>query len=403
MKTLLKNGRILDGLGNVIEKGWILIEDRWIVSLGRDEPNLKDLGIEAPPTTVVDLEGDTVLPGLIDAHVHLSLSGSPDPLEALAHMAEPEAVLLTAQNALKTLRAGISCVRDLGSRAFIDTHVRDAIGSGLIQGPRMKCAGQMICITGGQGWPFGYQADGPYEVIKGVRTQIRAGVDVIKLMATGGVLTRGGRTGVPQLNPDELQAGICEAHKVSLKTAAHAQGLEGARNAVRAGIDSIEHGVCLDDELIQEMIARDVFLVPTLSAPFRIMERGIEASIPEEYVEKTRRIKDVHLESISRAREAGVKIAMGTDAGTPFNLHGENGAELIYMVQSGFSEMEAIVAATSRAAELLDHHGEVGHLAPGMKADLIRVEENPLDNIRVLSDPGRITVYQDGEKVSRRE
>ena len=400
MRTLLKNGRILDGLGNVIEKGWILIEDRLIGALGQDEPNLQDMGIVPGATTIVNIEGNTILPGLIDVHVHLSMNGSPDPVEELARMAEPAAVLLTTQNAKKTLRAGITGVRDLGSRAFIDTHVRDAIASGLIRGPKMKCAGQMICITGGQGWPFGYEADGPYEVMKGVRTQIRSGVDVIKLMATGGVLTRGGRAGVPHLNADELEAGIREAHKVSLKTAAHAQGLEGARNAVRAGIDSIEHGISLDDELIQEMIEGDVFLVPTLSAPFRIMERGIEANIPEEYVEKTRRVRDAHLESVSRAREAGVKIAMGTDAGTPFNLHGENGAELFYMVKTGFSEMEAIVAATSRAAELLDLHGEVGHLAPGMKADLILTEGNPLDDIRVLSDPERITVYQDGKKVS---
>jgi imidazolonepropionase-like amidohydrolase len=266
----------------------------------------------------------------------------------------------------------------------------------------MKCAGQMICTTGGHGWSIGYQADGPVEIIKGVRTQIRSGVDVIKFMATSGVLTRGSKPGMPQLNPDELRAGIEEAHKASLKTAAHVQGIEGAWNAVRAGIDSIEHGVSLDDDIIREMIDRNVFLVPTLSAPFRILERGIQAKIPREYVEKTRRIKEAHVSSINRARQAGVKIAMGTDAGTPFNFHGENAMELCYMVENGFSETEAIVSATSRAAELLGSDTEVGRIAPGMKADLLVVEGNPLKSIKILGDPARITVYKNGKQVPDR-
>jgi imidazolonepropionase-like amidohydrolase len=260
----------------------------------------------------------------------------------------------------------------------------------------------MICITGGHGWQVSYQADGPDEVRKAVRAQIKEGVDLVKFMATGGVLTRGGRPGIPQLNPEELKAGIEEAHKIPLKTAAHSQSLQGSRNAVQAGIDSIEHGVSLDEEIIEEMIKRHVFLVPTLSAPINIMKKGVEAGIPEEYVEKTKKVNADHRQALSKARKAGVRIAMGTDAGTPFNQHGENAFELVYLVENGFTPHEAIVSATSKAAELLGLQDRLGSLMPEKEADILVVEGNPLEDISVLTDPRRIRdVYKGGEPVQR--
>ncbi len=400
MKMLLKNGRIIDGRGKVIEKGWLLIAEDKIIAIGETADIPENIAGQLAPEGIFDLTGKTILPGLIDCHVHLALNGSSDPMSELLQASDATAALHMASNAKRTLQAGITTVRDMGSKNFIDLSVRDAIRTGLIAGPQMLCAGQMICITGGHGWQVGCTADGPSEVRKAVRKQIQAGVDQVKLMATGGVLTRGGGPGIPQFNPDELKAGVDEAHKIPLKTCAHSQSLAGTRNSVAAGIDSIEHGVSLDDAVIDAMLKKDVFLVPTLSAPFNIMRRGIQAGIPAEFVEKTRRVNDAHVEALIRAHEAGVKIAAGTDAGTPFNLHGENACELVLLVENGFSAAEAILCATSRAAELLNLQDAVGSISPGKQADLLMVDGNPLADIRLLTDPKRIwAIIKNGQRV----
>jgi imidazolonepropionase-like amidohydrolase len=400
MKRIFKNCRIIDGAGGVIEKGWLLVEDSLISGFGPMEqiPSPVETGVDAEDTET--MSGKTILPGLIDCHVHLALDGSPDPMSKIMGMTDPIATIHMVKHGEATLRAGVTTVRDLGSKNFIDLQVRDAVNSGLVKGPRMLCAGQMICITGGHGWQMGCEADGPDAVKRAAREQIKAGVDCLKFMATGGVLTKGSRPGVPQLDREELQAGIEEAHKVSLRTAAHSQGSEGSKNAVLAGIDSIEHGASLSEETIEEMVKRNIFLVPTFSAPVNIMAKGTEAGIPKEFVEKSKRVQDEHIRSVFRAKKAGVKIAMGTDAGTPFNRHGENPFELVHMSEFGFSAQEVIVSATSRAAELLGLEEKIGTIAPGKLADLLIVEGNPLEDIRVLTDPGRIVaVFKEGHEV----
>lgn len=395
-----KNGRVIDGKGEIIENGWLLISEDKIIAVGEAEKIPEDISGQLVPEGIFDLTGKTILPGLIDCHVHLALSGSTDPMTEVLQMADATVALHMAENAKRTLRAGITTVRDMGSKNFIDLRVRDAIQTGLIAGPRMFCAGQMICITGGHGWQIGCTADGPIEVRKAVRKQIQAGVDQLKFMATGGVLTRGGRPGVPQLDPEELKAGVDEAHKIQFKTCAHSQSLEGTRNSVAAGINSIEHGVSLDDAVIEDMLRKDVFLVPTLSAPFNIMHRGIQAGIPAEFVEKTRRVTDDHVKGLIRAREAGVKVVAGTDAGTPFNQHGENAHELVLLVENGYSASEAISCATARAAELLNVQDTVGSISPGKQADLLVVDGNPLTDIRLLTDPQRFwAVIKGGERI----
>jgi imidazolonepropionase-like amidohydrolase len=400
MKRIFKNCRIIDGAGGVIEKGWLLVEDSLISGFGPMEqiPSPVETGVDAEDTET--MSGKTILPGLIDCHVHLALDGSPDPMSKIMGMTDPIATIHMVKHGEATLRAGVTTVRDLGSKNFIDLQVRDAVNSGLVKGPRMLCAGQMICITGGHGWQMGCEADGPDAVKRAAREQIKAGVDCLKFMATGGVLTKGSRPGVPQLDREELQAGIEEAHKVFLRTAAHSQGPEGSKNAVLAGIDSIEHGASLSEETIEEMVKRNIFLVPTFSAPVNIMAKGTEAGIPKEFVEKSKRVQDEHIRSVFRAKKAGVKIAMGTDAGTPFNRHGENPFELVHMSEFGFSAQEVIVSATSRAAELLGLEEKIGTIAPGKLADLLIVEGNPLEDIRVLTDPGRIVaVFKEGREV----
>lgn len=398
MKILLTNARVIDGLGGLAERGWILIDGANIERVGLDAILPEELTTPSRELDTRDLSGMTVLPGFIDCHVHLAMDGSPDPMKALETKPDPQLILEMTRNAHNTLESGFTTVRDMGARNFLDVHLRNGIHDGLVKGPTIFCSGQVICITGGQGWEIGYQVDGADDARRASRTQIREGADWIKLMATGGVLTRGGRPGMPQLTLEELEAGVEEAHKASLKTAAHAQGPEGARNAVLAGIDSIEHGVALEDVTIEEMLKQDVFLVPTLSAPANILAKGEAANIPHEFIVKTERLRDKHIESLLKARDAGVKIAMGTDAGTPFNYHGRNATEMVYMVEIGFSAMETIQCATSRAAELLGMQDRLGSISPQKQADLIILKGNPLEDMTVLQDKKNIiSVFRNGE------
>lgn len=400
MKLLFRNGRILDGLGGEIENGWVLVKQGRIEAVGRGAVGAIEGREEAE---AVDLEGRTLLPGLIDCHVHLVLDSGPDPMTRVVEASDAEAVLRMAANGMKTLKAGVTTVRDLGSKNFVDVHLRNGVEAGLVQGLRMACSGQMVCITGGHGSQIGCVADGPEGVRRAVRIQAGAGADWVKLMATGGVLTRGVVPGMPHFNPDELRAGVEEAHKLRLRTSAHSQSLEGSRNAVRAGIDSLEHGVGLDEEIVEEMAERGTFLVPTLSAPANIIARGEEAGIPAEFVDKTRRLFDEHVAGFRLAVKAGVKIAMGTDAGTPFNFHGENARELLLMAEHGLSASEVLRCATSVGAELLCMDGIAGSVAVGRWADFVVVDGNPLEDLSVLADPERVfAVFRAGARVDRR-
>ena len=263
----------------------------------------------------------------------------------------------------------------------------------------MLASGKLICMTGGHGWQMGLEVNGVDEVRRAAREQIKAGVDIVKLMATGGVLTPAVEPGSEQLTEAELRAGVEEAHKAGKTTATHAIGTKGILNALRAGIDSIEHGVYLDDEAVSLMVKRDVPLIPTISALFNIESKGIEAGIPAFAVEKTLKVKPFHLESIRMAREAGVRIAMGTDAGTPFNRHGDNLGELKFMIDCGFAPMAAIEAGTRIAAQVLGVEMDLGTVEEGKLADLILVGGNLLDNIDILLKRESIRLVMQGGKV----
>ena len=386
-------GLVIIGDGRILEHGTVLLDGQRITKVIEGEMDLP------PDTRKIPLEGRTVLPGFIDCHVHLCLDGGPNPISSVITESVPMTTLKAVQFARDTLMAGVTTVRDLGGKEEIALVLRDAICSGLISGPRMLVSRQMICMTGGHGWPVGREADGPDEVRKAVRQQIKKGADLVKFMATGGVLTPGVEPGAAQLTEEELRAGIEEAHKAGRKTATHAMGTEGTLNALRAGIDSIEHGVYLDDQSVSLMVKQGVALVPTLSALYNIEAKGIEGGIPEYAVEKTKRVKPYHLSSIRMARETGVRIAMGTDAGTPFNMHGENIGELKFLVEQGFSPIEAIQAGTRIAAEVLGMESDLGSIEEGKLADLVVVEGNPLDNIGLLRDPEAIKLVVQGGKI----
>ena len=393
-QTVFSNGPIFIGDGTLIDSGAVVVKDGRIAEVIAG-PHHTPAGAET-----VDLNGGMLLPGLIDCHIHITLDGSPDPMTKTITMSKADLTLMAADLAGKTVRGGVTTVRDMGSEGTIDLAIRNAVKTGLMVGPRLLASAQVICMTGGHGWQFGREADGPDQVRKAAREQLKAGADQVKLMATGGVMTPGVEPGAAQLTEDELRAGIEEAHKTGRLTATHAQGSDGIMNAVRAGIDSIEHGFFLTDEIIELMIKKGVSLVPTLSAIHFIVKHGVEAGVPEFMVEKARRVQEPHIENMMKAKKAGVRIGMGTDAGTPFNEHGKNLRELDLMVRAGFSPTEALVASAKTAAEVIGLAEEIGTIEPGKAADLIVCQGDPTKDITLLTDPDNVTaVYQNGRKV----
>jgi imidazolonepropionase-like amidohydrolase len=342
---------------------------------------------DAPSGTTLRLDGLTLLPGLINCHVHLCFGGEADPGTAMVREAFAATVIKAAMRARQTVEAGVTTVRDLGGRDYAELSVRDAVRSGTIPGPRVLCAGKGICITGGHGWQLiGREADGPDEVRKAVREQLRAGADVIKIFATGGVMTPGVDPNSAQLTLDEVAAAIEEARKAGRRTAAHAQGSDGIANCLEGGITTIEHGIFLTEALCRRMARDGVALVPTLIAPHAIVEGGVAAGIPEFAVHKSLAVRDRHGESFQMALRLGVPIAAGTDAGTPLNPHGSLVPELELMVKGGLAPLAAITSATSTAARVLGLEAETGRIAPGLAADLLAVAGNPAERIQALDD-----------------
>lgn len=332
-----------------------------------------------------DLEAACVTPGLVNAHVHLEASGEPDMMTMIGTTTQNQRLLRAVANARKSVNAGVTTVRDVGCSHAIAQSVRDAIEAGHIPGPRMRAAGAVLCMTGGHGWPVGRAVDSPWDARKGVREQLWAGADCIKVIATGGVLTKGAVPGNAQLTPDELSAAIDEAHRHGLRVAAHAIGTQGIKNALRAGIDSIEHGHMLDDEAIALFRERNVYLVPTLTAPTCILAHLEDGHQPQYILDKARVVNEAMLQHIRRAFEGGVRIAGGSDAGTPYNYH-ENYSYEVELMWSllGMTPQQALHAATAVAAELIGlHHGIV---AIGEPADLLLLQRDVGQDIRALRD-----------------
>ncbi len=388
---LIAGAGVFDGDAGTLVPGLDLrVEGGRIAAVGR--------GLPRDGAELVEAGGKALLPGLIDCHVHLAYDGRPgEPLNPV----DPVAVYAwrMANNARATLRAGFTSVRDLGAPHALNCDLMRAVASGLVEGPRIVPAGRMITMTGGHGWPIGREADGADEVRKAVREQLKAGARAIKLMASGGVMTPGVDPRSPQLGLDELSAGVEEAHKAGVKTASHAQAAAGIRNAVFAGIDSIEHGIYLEDDVIEEMKRRGTALVATLTAPHNINALGEGAGMPPHVLQKSRMVAEAHLDSFRRALRAGVTLAAGTDAGTPGNHHGQNAQELRLMVEQGLAPAQAIRAATADAAALLGLGDETGRLAPGFAADLLLVAGDPLAEIALLERPEAIAgIWLEGRR-----
>jgi imidazolonepropionase-like amidohydrolase len=310
-------------------------------------------------------------------------------------------------HARRLLEAGITSVRDGGSTAYADIALRQAIDAGLVPGPRVRACGYGLKMTGGHGDSFFSpivevsqpgMANTPDEARKVARMNLKMGADHIKIIsASGGVMSAGTEPGAPQMTIEEMRAAIDEAHNAGKPAMAHTHGTQAVKNAILAGVDSVEHGSYLDDEAIEMLLHRGVFLVPTLLAPVRIVQHGERGGIPEYAVRKAKQVREEHAKSFARAVRAGVKIAMGTDAGTPYNVHGENLNELSLMVEAGMTPMQAIVASTRMGAQLLQLGDKVGTLEAGKLADVVVLDGNPAERIDLLSDPARIRlVMKDG-------
>jgi imidazolonepropionase-like amidohydrolase len=304
-----------------------------------------------------------------------------------------------AQRAEATLRAGFTSVRTLGGRPGLEVALRDAQRTGLVAAPRIVSANLAICMTGGHGSWIGREADGPDDVRKAVREQLKAGADCIKLIATGGVMTPGADPGAQQLTDDELRAGIDEAHRAGRKVAAHAHGAQGIQAAVLAGVDSIEHGSFLTDEIIGLMRERGTFYSATLSAVAGFMDAPPN-SVADWAMRKASVVRSALDDSFRRAHQAGVRLVLGTDAGTPFNAHGHNARELALMCKLGVTPTDALMAGTRNGAELLGLEADLGSIEPGKLADLVLCQGDATADVARLCEPANIRlVVQSGRIV----
>jgi imidazolonepropionase-like amidohydrolase len=402
---IFKNAYLIDGASNTpYENACIIVAGSEIVYNGKPDDKIFK---KYPDADLFDLQGMTLMPGLIDTHVHLSLHGSPDYFNQQMIMESPTlAALKAVKKVQRIIESGFTTIRTMGDKGQLDIAMKTAIEQGDIIGPRIRASGNCLTITGGHGDMFpahvdiqgmGRIVDGPVEARKAAREQIKAGADNVKLMATGGGMSPGPPT-VAQLTIDEMQAAVEEAVKYDKTTAAHAIGTDGIKNALKAGVRTIEHGSFLDEEGIDLLLDKDAYLVPTLAA-FKTLKYGKEGGVPEFTIEKVQYFQTAHTKNLKKAMAAGVKIAVGTDAGTPFNYHGESAYELECLVANGFSEMQAIQAATRMAAEALMLQ-DIGTIEKGKIADLIVLDGNPLKDIKILQEIDKIKmVMKEGKLI----
>jgi len=394
-RTLFTNACIFDGTGAPAADGDVVVEDGLIRAVGR--------GLDGDE--VIDVGGRGLLPGLFDCHVHVAFTD----VDTWRYVQKPFSLEFfeTARNLKATLAGGITTVRDAGGA---DLGVKEAVEQGLIAGPRLQISLSMISQTGGHGddWMASGQVvamlnehpgrpsgivDGPEGMRRKVREMIRAGADVIKVATSGGVLSPRDDPRQAHFAPDELEMLVREAAAAGRWVMAHAQGAEGIKNAVRAGIRSIEHGIFLDDQAIDLMLQRGTYLVPTLVAPLGVLKAAAAGiAIPEGSLAKAREVVDIHRDSFRRAVAAGVKVAMGTDSGiTP---HGRNLEELALMEQGGMSPAAVLTATTRAAAELMGLERDSGTLEAGKRADLVVVDGDPMV-LEGMADRV-VAVYQQG-------
>ncbi|MBL8215626.1 MAG: amidohydrolase family protein [Bryobacterales bacterium] len=375
-------GQLLDvATGRYVSNAIVTVENGWIMNVG------------SGPTAQVDLSKGTCLPGLIDVHTHLTSDATGGGYRRLG-VSVPRQALTGAKNAAVTLRAGFTTVRNVGAKGYSDVALRDAIDAGDVPGPRMLVSGPSLGITGGHcdsnllapeyhAVSEGV-ADGPWAARAKVREVIKYGADVIKVCASGGVLSKGDQPGTPQYTLEELQAIVAEAHKLDKKVAAHAHGAQSIKDAIRAGVDSVEHCSFIDEEGIALAKQHGTYLVFDIYNDDYILQEGAKAGMLPEAIEKEKLVGKVQRENFLKAWKAGTRMAFGTDGGV--YPHGDNWRQFPYMVEFGMKPIEAIRAATVEAAELLGFKGKAGAIAAGHLADLIAVDGDPIADVSALKN-----------------
>jgi imidazolonepropionase-like amidohydrolase len=388
-RVAVKAARLIDGKSDtVLSPAVVLIEDGRILQVG------SALAIPAG-TRVIDLGQATLLPGLIDVHVHLTSVPENSGYQGLG-VSLPRETLYGATNAQRTLLAGFTSARNVGAGGFSDVALRQAIDAGELSGPRLLVSGPPLGITGGHcdenllPYKFHFReegvADGPWDARTKTREVIKYGADLIKICASGGVLSKGDQPGAPQYSLEEMRAIVEEAHRGGRKVAAHAHGTVSIKEAIRAGVDSIEHASLIDDEGLKLAKEHGTFLVMDIYNDDFILQEGLKMGMLPESIEKEKGVGKLQRESFARGVKAGVRMAFGTDAGV--YPHGNNAKQFVVMVRYGMTPMKAIKSATLDAAELMGWKDKVGSIEPGKLADLVAVQGDPLSDIRALEDVG---------------
>lgn len=376
---LYRAERVFDGTGAPpIVNGAVLVDDDGTFAAVGEASD-----IAAPGAEVLEVEG-TLIPGLVDCHVHLCLSGGADPGGEVTRTPLPVVALQGAAALRAHLAAGITTVRDLGSVGGIAIELGRLVDLGRLPGPRVVAAGHALCITGGHGAFIGREVDGPWDVAAAVRSEMKAGAKCIKVVATGGMMTPGVEPGAPQMSLEEMRAAVGEARRAGRRVAAHAQGTEGIADALRAGVATIEHGIFIDEGCLTLFQETGAHLVPTFNASDGILA-GKDRGVPGFIVTKMEKAAGHHVASFKKALAAGVKVAAGTDAGTPLNPHGGLAGEIAAMVRYGMPVTDALAAATGRAADALGRD-DIGVLAPGRRADLVAVAGDPTEDVEALHE-----------------
>lgn len=369
-----------DEKGTVIEDFAMLTEDGMVVFiLPREEADL------SCAQTCVDLGDAFVTPGFIDCHVHFMGSKSCQGGQADRETGNALLICEGASHVRQLMKAGIAACRDLGSYRGYSLGLRDAVQRGLIPGPRIQAAGRAICATGGHGFEISYEMDGEEQMRHAVRQAVKDGADVIKLMVSGGVNSRGPEPGPCELTEAEIRTGIEAAHAWGRKTAVHAHGNTAIRRCVEAGVDSVEHGVFMTEDIMEQMAERKTYLVPTLCAPYYAVQEGILREPDNPDHRKSREILKRHREVVRLCAKKGVPIAMGTDAGCPFNPYEKAAHEMVLLVEAGLTPKQAVDAATRNGADLLEL-SDLGTLEPGKRATFVCLKENPFTDINAVDD-----------------
>lgn len=388
MRTVFVNTNLIDGESDtLIENAYVIVEEDTIIATGQGVVNLEEDDI------LIDLNHQYMLPGLIDCHVHLMWDGSVDPQTKINNMTQEAITLQAYGHALDYLHLGITAVRDVASPGITVLTVRDSINTGQLTGPNIIASGPAVTMTGGHVHYVGREADGHDGVMKATRQLLKEKVDLIKVMATGGIYTQGEEPGSPQLTVEEIAVAVQEAHKKNKKVAAHAEGLIGILNCIEAGVDTIEHGIYANEKALQDMKEKGITLVPTMIV---MKQLATDERMLPWALEKAKKVVDPHQKMLERAIEIGVKIATGTDCGSPVTPPKFYFDELLIMNQAGMSPMDVIKASTSYAAEVIDLPNR-GILKVGYKADLIVCSENPLENLAILKEDK--LVYKDGQEI----